>query len=60
MNRITAIKTFFEQRDGNEAFASRWPARPVSMTEMKDLSAAEREELGQLAAKAMGVELDGK
>ena len=58
MNRITAIKTFFEAKDENADFAARFPSRAVSMTEMKELSMAEREELGQLAAEALGVTLD--
>lgn len=58
MNRITAIKTFFETRDQNDDFAVRFPARAVSVTEMKELTAAEREELGQLAAVALGTTLD--
>ena len=56
MNRITAIKTFFEQNDGTE-FNRIFPPRPVKMDELKNLPAKDREELGILAAAALGVEL---
>ena len=56
MNRITAIKTFFEQNDGTE-FNRIFPPRPVTMDELKNLPKKDREELGILAAAALGVEL---
>ena len=58
MNRISAIKTFFETPDTDPDFASRFPARKVEMSEMKNLTAADREELGVLCAEKLGVTLD--
>lgn len=60
MNRISAIKTFFESTDTDTEFASRFPARKVSMREMKDLTAEDRQELGELCAAALGAELSDK
>ena len=48
MKTIEAIKVFFEKGNG----------RKVTMEELKALSAAERAELAQLAAKELGVELE--
>lgn len=47
VNNIEAIKTYFEQNGG----------RKVTMTELKELTAADRAELGQLAAKELGFEI---
>lgn len=48
MTTIAAIKAFFEADGG----------RKISMDEMRALTSDERAELGQLCAKALGVELD--
>lgn len=45
MKAITALKKFFEPEPHG---------RKVSMTEIKDLTHAERQELGRLAAEALG------
>lgn len=50
MNRITAIKTFFEKDGG----------RKVSMDEIKALSGPERDELATLAAAELGEKLEEK
>lgn len=60
MNRITAIKSFFEAADPDAAFAARFPARKVTMQEMKDLTADDRQELGELAAAQLGVAISDK
>lgn len=53
MNRITAIKTFFQQPSDTPEY----PARNVTMAEMKELTPEDREELGKLCAEALGVTL---
>ena len=53
MGRIEAIKTFFERKDS----ISPNGGRKVSMTEFKALEQADREELSQLAAAELGVEI---
>ena len=50
MSSVRAIKTFFELDGGRE----------VTMTELKDLGAEARTELGALAAVELGVELSSK
>lgn len=50
MKTIEAIKKFFE--DGGN--------RPVSTTELKALGRDEREELGRLAAAALGSQIEGE
>lgn len=50
MTKFKAIKTFFEADGG----------RRVGMDELKALSEKDRQELGELAAKELGVELDKK
>jgi hypothetical protein len=47
MNRIKAIKTFFEMDGG----------RTVAMEELKKLNPVERHEIASLCAAALGVEL---
>lgn len=47
MTNVQAIKAFFEQ-DGS---------RRITMDELKALSPTERQDLGQLCALALGVEL---
>ena len=47
MSRIKAIKTFFEADGGKK----------LGMKELKDLTPDDKEELGILAAKELGVEL---
>ena len=47
MTRIKAIRTFFEADGG----------RKLAMSELKELTADDRKELGELAAKELGVEL---
>ena len=56
MNRITAIKTYFEQDDK----VSPGGGRRVEMAELKALTSEERDELGELCAVALGIELDGQ
>jgi hypothetical protein len=48
MTRIKAIKTFFEADGGKK----------VSMTEFKELTDEDKDELGKLACKELGVELE--
>jgi hypothetical protein len=47
ISNVKAIKKFFEANDG----------RPVTMAEMRELSTAERAELGRLCAEALGMEI---
>jgi len=47
VGRVKAIKLFFEKDGG----------RKVTVQELKDLSQADRQELAELAAKELGVEL---
>jgi len=47
MTNVRAIKTFFEMDGG----------RKVDMQELKDLTTADREELGRLAGIELGVEI---
>ena len=47
MNNIEAIKTYFEADGG----------RKVTMTELKELTAADRAELGKLCAEKLGAEI---
>lgn len=47
MTRIEAIKVFFAQDDG----------RPVTIAELKVLSADDRKELAEMCAKALDVDL---
>jgi hypothetical protein len=49
-NNVAAIKAFFEANGG----------RKVSMEEFRALSTAERNELGQLCAAALGVTIEGQ
>jgi len=50
ITKIKAIKEFFEADGG----------RPVTMNEMRELTADDRNELGVLAAKALGKGLEVK
>lgn len=56
MGRIEAIKTFFQRKDRITPEGG----RTVDMSELKGLSSNDREELGNLAAKELGVTLDSK
>ena len=47
---VAAIKRYFEADGG----------RPVTMTEFRELSSEARQELGEMAAKALGMELEVK
>jgi len=44
---VQVLKTFFEADGG----------RPLTMAEFKELTPAERRELAEMAAKALGIEL---
>ena len=44
---VQVLKTFFEADAG----------RPLSVTELKELTPAERRELAEMAAKTLGIEL---
>jgi len=55
VSAIGAIKTFFQRTD---KFAPNG-GRTISMPEFKAISAADRAELGALAAIELGVELTG-
>ncbi len=48
MKKITCIKEYFERNGG----------RQVSLEELKALSDKDRQELAELAAREMGVELE--
>jgi hypothetical protein len=48
MTRVKALREFFEQDGG----------RRLTMEELKDLPKEDREELGNLAAEALGVEIE--
>jgi hypothetical protein len=47
MTNLKAIREFFEADGG----------RKITMSEMRELSTSERNELGQLCAKALGKEI---
>ena len=53
MTRLNALRTFFHRTD---QFAPEG-GRKIEMQELKDLTKAERDELGELAAKELGVEI---
>lgn len=54
MSRIQAIRGFFEGVDAITPLGG----RKVETGELRALTAADREEIGTLCAKALGVELD--
>lgn len=47
ISNVKAIKEFFEANDG----------RPVTMSEMRELTPVERAELGRMCAEALGKEI---
>lgn len=50
MTRVQALQVFFAADGG----------RPLTVTELKELTSEERSELALLAAKALGIELGEK
>lgn len=50
MNPVEVLKAYFEADGG----------RPLGLEELKKLTSAERRELAEMAAKAMGIELAEK
>jgi len=47
-SNVGAIKRYFEEKGG----------RKITMQEMRELSQTDREEMGAMAAKALGLEIE--